>query len=225
MNPSNPPPHAEVSPESAALIDPCPPALKKPPPRRNRPAHIPSDNHPFGERSPLPSHQPKSQKHEIKSKKLLPSSEPSDPSSAPESEKVRTPVRFRRGGRSRRGRNRRIPPPSPSIEKLTPPDESEMTNLEKASNQRPAKKKHVPKLNDENDWRLEPELPDDMRLWRTFSDSLAIFPQHDNKVKGTDTRKDAVFRMLRFLISSTNNIGSPSTPPLLLQLQRSCPRC
>jgi hypothetical protein len=88
-----------------------------------------------------------------------------------------------------------------------------MTNLEKASNQRPAKKKHVPKLNDENDWRLEPELPDDMRLWRTFSDSLAIFPQHDNKVKGTDTRKDAVFRMLRFLISSTNNIGSPSTPP------------
>ena len=88
-----------------------------------------------------------------------------------------------------------------------------MTNPEKASNQMPFKKKHLPRQDDEYEWRLEPKLPDDMRLWGTFSDDLAIFPKHDNKRKRSQfIRKDAVFRMLRFLISRTNNLDLASNP-------------
>ena len=39
-----------------------------------------------------------------------------------------------------------------------------MTNLKKASSQKPPKKKHLPKQDDEDEWKLEPELPDDMRM-------------------------------------------------------------
>jgi hypothetical protein len=212
-NTSNPPPHAEASPDPEAPMDSCSPAPKIPLPRRSRPAHIPSDNHPCGGRPPLPSHQPKSQKHGTKSKKPLPPSEPSTPPSASESGKVGGSVRSRRSGRPRPRRTQGFPLPSPSTEKPTPPDESAMTNLEKASNQMPSKKKHLPKQDDEDEWKLEPELPDDMRLWGTFSDNLAIFPKRDNKLKKSRfIRKDAVFRMLRFLISRTNNLDSASNP-------------
>ena len=172
-NISSPLPHAEVSSDPAAPMDSCPPASKMTSPRHSRPIDIPSANHPGGERFPLPSHQSKSQKHGINSKKPSPLAESSTPPSASELEKVGgSRVRFRRNGRPSSGRAQGIPPPSPSTEKPTPPEELVMTNLKKASGQKPTKKKHLPKQDDEDEWKLEPELPDDMRMWGTFSDSL-----------------------------------------------------
>jgi hypothetical protein len=52
-----------------------------------------------------------------------------------------------------------------------------------------------------------------MRMWGTFSDSLATFPKRDTKLKRNRfIRKDAVARMLRFLISRMNNLDSASDP-------------
>ena len=88
-----------------------------------------------------------------------------------------------------------------------------MTNLKKAPGQKPPKKKHLPKQDDEDEWKLEPELPDDMRMWGTFSDSLASFPKHDTKLRRSRfIRKDAVARMLRYLVSRTNTIDLASDP-------------
>ena len=86
-----------------------------------------------------------------------------------------------------------------------------MTNLKKASSQKPPKTTHLPKQDDEDEWKLEPELPDDMRMWGAFSDNLATFPKRDTKLKRSRfIRKDAVARMLRFLVSRMNTIDSAS---------------
>ena len=211
-NTPSPPPPAEVSSDPAAPMDSCPPASKTASPRHSPPVDILSSNHPAGERFPPPSRQSKNHKRGLKSKKPLLHAEPSTFSSASESEKGGSSrVRLRGGERSNSGRVQGLPPPSPTTEKPTPPAELVMTNLKKASGQKPPKKKHLTKQDDEDEWRIEPELPDDMRKWGAFSDSLSIFPKRDPKLKRSRViRKDAVARMLRFLVARMDAIDSAS---------------
>ena len=103
-----------------------------------------------------------------------------------------------------------VPALSLPIENSIPPAKLVVTNPKKASSQKPPKKKHQP--DDEDEWKVEPELPGDMRMWWPFSDHLATFPKRDPKKKGRFIRKDEVARMLRFLISRLGNIDLASNP-------------
>ena len=211
-NTLSPPPLAEVSPDPATPMDSCPPASKMISPRHSPPVNILSSNHPAGERLPPTPRQSKNSKRGLKSKKPSLLAESSTYPSASELEKGGSSrVRLRGNEPSNSGRVQGLPPQSPIKEKPTPPAEMVMINLKKASDQKPSKKNQNAKKDDDDEWRLEPQLPDDMRRWGAFSDSLSTFPKRDAKLRRSRViRKDAVARMLRFLVARMDSLDSAS---------------
>ena len=150
-------------------MDSCPPASKMVFRRRSPPVTILSSNHPAGERLPPTSRQSKNPKRGLKSKKPSLLAESSTYPPASELEKGGSSrVRLRGNEPSNSGRVQGLPPQSPIKEKPTPPAEMVMINLKRASDQKPSKKNHPAKKDDDDEWRLEPQLPDDMRRWGLF---------------------------------------------------------
>ena len=199
---SSPPPPVDPSPDPTTTKNsPAPPSAASTPPSGRTDTH-----------SPLPQGLSRSQKRWLKAKKSPLPTEPQSLASEPKQAKSRGLYKgSREDSRSSPGTAHGPPPQSLTKDQSTHPGPMVQRSTKPTPSKKSTKKTHPVNQDIPDDWKLEPELPEDMRKWAPFLDSLSEVPKRDSRTKRSRVnRRDAQARMLRFLVSYVTSMNSPS---------------